>query len=98
MKLQIRFKQGLNEIARVEGLIHVANQQLIKAYDLERLIEDLTGLRAHVDALHEKDEEIIFKGNPIHSCSQAPKDMPIVVPVGTKHCPFCGELLVKENG
>jgi uncharacterized protein YkvS len=55
MKLQITFKSGLNEVAKVKGVIHVSNAQLMKATQLENLIEELTGLRAHVEVMDESD-------------------------------------------
>jgi len=57
MKLQIILKQGATEVNRVKGIIHVSNAQLMKAYQLEQLIEELTGLRAHVESFYEDESD-----------------------------------------
>ncbi len=57
MKLQIVFKQLNKEVARVHGIIHITNKELVKVIQCENLIEELTGLRCHIE--HLLDDELM---------------------------------------
>jgi len=61
MKLQIVFKQSNQEVARVHGIIHITNKELMKVIQCEKLIEELTGLRCHIE--HLPNDEVSEKIN-----------------------------------